>query len=153
MRHPAARGAGLKVVERSAIVPYTAAQMFALVNDVARYPEFLPWCAGGRSEVVADNEVLASVRIVWGLLRTDFTTRNTLQPDAAILMNLVDGPFRSLTGQWHFTAIADRGSKVSFRLEFAFKNALTAAALNAAFEALCGTIVDAFAQRARKIYG
>ncbi len=143
----------MKVVERSAIVPHTPAQMFALVNDVARYPEFLPWCAGSRAEVVADDQVIASVKIEWGLLRTEFTTRNTLRPDSQILMSLVDGPFRSLSGQWRFETIADRGSKVSFRLEFAFKNALTAVALSAVFESLCGSIVDAFVLRARKIYG
>jgi ribosome-associated toxin RatA of RatAB toxin-antitoxin module len=134
------------------MVPFTAAQMFALVNDVGRYPEFLPWCAGSHVEPSGENETLASVKIAWGLLRAEFTTRNTLRPDAEILMNLVDGPFRALNGQWRFDAIGDRGSKVSFRLEFAFKNALTAAALNVAFEALCGSIVDAFVQRARKIY-
>ncbi len=142
----------MKVVERSALVPYTAAQMFALVNDVARYPEFLPWCSGARVEDVAADERVASVSVSRGVLRTEFTTRNRLQPDAEILMNLVDGPFRSLTGRWRFDAIGDRGSRVSFRVEFEFKNPLTAAAFNSAFETLCGTIVDAFVQRARSIY-
>lgn len=142
----------MKVVERSALVPYTAAQMFALVNDVARYPEFLPWCSGARVEDVALNERVASVSIARGVLRTEFTTRNHLQAEREILMNLVEGPFRSLTGQWRFEPIGERGSRVSFRVEFEFKNPLTAAAFNSVFETLCGTIVDAFVQRARAIY-
>ena len=142
----------LKVVERSAIVPYSSAQMYALVNDVVRYPEFLPWCHGASMADAAPNERLATVRVSRGVLRTEFTTRNELQPDAEILMRLVNGPFRRLIGQWRFEPIAERGSKVSFRVEFEFKNPLTAAAFNAAFETVCGTIVDAFVERARKMY-
>lgn len=143
----------MKVVERSALVSYTSTQMFALVNDVARYPEFLPWCSGSRVEDTADNERVASLKIKRGVLHTEFTTHNRLQPDTEITMSLVAGPFRTLSGQWRFNAIGDRGSRVSFRVEFEFSNPLTAAALNGVFESLCGTIVDAFVARARQIYG
>jgi ribosome-associated toxin RatA of RatAB toxin-antitoxin module len=143
----------LQVVERSAIVTYSAAQMFALVEDVARYPEFLPWCTGSRVESLSATERLATVSVEKGVLRTEFTTRNTLTLGTRILMQLVDGPFRSLCGEWRFEAIAERGSRVTFRMDFEFKNRLTAAALNGVFESMCGTIVDAFAMRARKIYG
>jgi ribosome-associated toxin RatA of RatAB toxin-antitoxin module len=152
LRLPAAGALSLQVVERSAIVTFTAAQMFALVDDVARYPEFLPWCIGARVERVSATERLAAVRIERGLMRTEFTTRNTLTPDAQILMHLVDGPFRSLSGEWRFEAIGDRGSRVHFRMQFEFKNRLTAAAFNAVFEAVCGTIIDAFVLRAQQIY-
>src|ERR1700692_3714457 len=100
----------MQVVERSALVTYTAAQMFALVDDVARYPEFLPWCSGARVQEISETERLASVKGGRGLLRTDFTTRNTLEKDARILMQLVDGPFRALTGEWRFESIGDRGA-------------------------------------------
>jgi len=143
----------LKVVERSAIVSYTAAQMFSLVNDVASYPQFLPWCVRAKVQEVSANEQVASLNVARGVLRTEFTTRNRWTPETEIVMNLVEGPFRNLTGHWRFEAIAERGSRVGFRVEFEFKNALTAAAFNAAFEALCGGIVDAFVLRARKIYG
>jgi len=143
----------LQVIERSAIVTYTAAQMFALVNDVGRYPEFLPWCAGARLADESPTRRIASMKVARGPLRTEFTTRNTLAPDSQILMELVDGPFKHLTGAWHFDAIGERGSRVRFRVEFEFKNRLTAAAFGGAFEALCGTIVDAFATRAQKVYG
>jgi ribosome-associated toxin RatA of RatAB toxin-antitoxin module len=142
----------LQLVERSAIVTFSPAQMFALVDDVARYPEFLPWCSGARVEKISETERLASVKVARGLVRTDFTTRNTLERDARILMQLVDGPFRALTGEWRFEGIGDRGARVSFRMEFEFKNRLSAAAFGAAFETLCSTIVDAFVQRAQAMY-
>ncbi len=143
----------MQIVERSALVTFTPAQMFALVNDVERYPEFLPWCAGARVQDVSPTERVAQVQVKRGVLETEFTTRNTLQPDAAIHMRLMHGPFRELSGDWRFEAIGTRGSRVHFRVEFEFKNRLTAAAFNSVFEALCGTIVDAFAVRAQKIYG
>ena len=131
---------------------FTPAQMFALVNDVGRYPEFLPWCIAARVEDASDTQRLASIKVARGGLRTEFTTRNTLSKDAKILMQLVDGPFRSLTGEWRFDAIGERGSRVHFRVEFEFKNRLTAMAFGAVFETLCGTIVDAFVLRAQEIY-
>src|SRR5271168_590787 len=89
----------MQVVERSALVTYTAAQMFALVNDVARYPDFLPWCTGARVEDVSATERVASIHVTRGVLRTEFTTRNTLEKHQRILMHLVDGPFRKLVGE------------------------------------------------------
>jgi ribosome-associated toxin RatA of RatAB toxin-antitoxin module len=142
----------MQLVERSALVSYTAAQMFALVNDVARYPEFLPWCVAARVEDISATERVASLKIARGVLQTEFTTRNTLRQDAQIHMQLLHGPFRDLTGEWRFDAIGSRGSRVQFRVEFEFKNRLSATAFNAVFEALCGTIIDAFVVRAQIIY-
>jgi ribosome-associated toxin RatA of RatAB toxin-antitoxin module len=141
------------VVERTALVTFTPAQMFALVNDVPRYPDFLPWCIAARVEDVSATERIASLKIARGVLQTEFTTRNTLIQDAQIQMQLTHGPFRDLSGEWHFDAIGSRGARVQFRVEFEFKNRVTAAAFNAVFESLCGTIVDAFAQRAQRVYG
>ena len=142
----------MKVVERSAIVTFTAAQMFALVDDVRRYPEFLPWCIASRVDELSDTERLAAVKVARGVLRTEFTTRNTLKKDQQILMQLVEGPFRALTGEWRFEPIEERGSRINFRLAFEFKSRLTAAAFNVVFESICRTIVDAFVVRAQKIY-
>ncbi len=141
------------VVERSALVTYTPAQMFALVNDVARYPDFLPWCTAVRVQDVSAAESVAALKIVRGVLQTEFTTRNTWVADSQIHMQLLHGPFRELTGQWRFEAIGTRGSRVNFHVEFEFKNRLTAAAFNAVFESLCSGIVDAFVQRAQQVYG
>jgi ribosome-associated toxin RatA of RatAB toxin-antitoxin module len=126
--------------------------MFALVNDVARYPEFLPWCVGARVEPVSQDALLATLTVARGVLRMDFTTRNTVQPDARILMELTDGPFKLLRGEWRFEAIGDRGSRVRFRVEFEFKSKLMGAALSSVFEDVCATTVDAFVQRAQQIY-
>jgi len=143
----------MQVVERSALVTFTAAQMFALVNDVARYPEFLPWCSGARVEDVSATERIAALKVARGVLQTEFTTRNTLQQDARIDMQLLHGPFRDLKGEWRFEPIGTRGSRVYFRVEFEFKNRLTGRAFNSVFEAMCGTIIDAFVLRAQKIHG
>ena len=115
----------MQLVERSALVTYTAAQMFALVNDVARYPEFLPWCTDARVEDGAAGERIATLKVARGVLRTEFTTRNTLRQDEQIQMKLLHGPFRDLQGEWRFEPIGSRGSRVHFRVEFEFKNRVT----------------------------
>jgi ribosome-associated toxin RatA of RatAB toxin-antitoxin module len=108
------------------------------------------------------NSCLGASALVWrrcrprsasrGVLQTEFTTRNTVQPDAQIRLQLLHGPFRDLTGDWRFEPIGTRGSRVHFRVEFEFKNRLTATAFNAVFEAMCGTIIDAFVLRAQTVY-
>ena len=143
----------MQVVERSALVTYSAAQMFALVDDVNRYPEFLPWCVGAQVHESSVSERTATLKVARGVLQAEFTTLNQLTPNTRIEMRLTHGPFRALHGEWRFDDIAARGSRVQFRVEFEFKNRLTAAAFNSAFESLCGTIVDAFVQRARQVYG
>jgi ribosome-associated toxin RatA of RatAB toxin-antitoxin module len=142
----------MQIVERSALVTYTPAEMFALVNDVPRYPEFLPWCVGAQMKETAGAETLATLKISHGVLQAEFTTRNTLSPDASIHMQLMHGPFRDLKGEWRFEGIGDRGSRITFKVEFEFKNRLTAAAFNAVFETLCAGIVDAFVRRAKQFY-
>ena len=134
-------------------LPYSPRQLFDLVADVERYPEFLPWCVGVRVEDVSATERIAMLKIAHGVLQTEFTTRNTLCPGAQIDMRLTHGPFRDLQGAWRFDAIGERGCRVHFKVEFEFKNRLTSAAFNAIFETLCGSIVDAFVVRAQKVYG
>jgi ribosome-associated toxin RatA of RatAB toxin-antitoxin module len=143
----------MKTVDRSALVKHSPAQMFALVDDVPRYPEFLPGCVGSRMQSVSPSERLAELKIARGGINLDFTTRNTVTPDSAILMELVEGPFNHLTGRWNFDAIGDKGSRVSFKVDFEFKNRLLGLALNSVFESVCDKIVDAFVVRAQQIYG
>jgi len=142
----------LQVVERNALVTFSAARMFALVNDVARYPEFLPWCVGAEVEEVSPGERLAAVKVAKGLVRMQFTTRNSLRQDSQILMELVEGPFSHLVGQWDFDPVGERGSRVSFRIEFEFKSRLMSAALSPVFQSVCDSIVDAFVARAQAMY-
>jgi ribosome-associated toxin RatA of RatAB toxin-antitoxin module len=153
----AAQGPGrsthLKVVDRSAIVTATPAQMFALVDDVPRYPEFLPGCVAARLDSTSANERIAALEIVRAGLRMEFTTRNTVSPPDQILMELVEGPFKRLIGRWRFEPLGERGSRVGFHVEFEFKNRLMGLALNPMFESVCDKIVDAFVVRAREVYG
>ena len=133
-------------------VAYRPEQLFDLVAEVDKYPKFLPWCVGARVEDVSADERIATLKVTRSVLQTEFTTRNTLQQNAQINMQLLHGPFRNLTGEWRFEPIGARGSRVHFKVEFEFKNRLSAAAFNAVFESLCGTIVDAFVLRAQTIY-
>jgi ribosome-associated toxin RatA of RatAB toxin-antitoxin module len=142
----------LPIVERSALVGFTPAQMYALVNDVPRYPEFLPWCLSAQVEEISPTERLASVTVAKGMIRMQFTTRNALKPNAEILMQLAEGPFRRLTGRWRFEAVAERGSRVLFHVDFEFKSRVMAAALNPVFQSVCDSIVDAFVVRAQSMY-
>ncbi len=142
----------MPIVERSALVTYSPAQMYALVNDVARYPEFLPWCVSARVERISPTEALAAVKAAKGPVHMQFTTRNSLRPDAEILMQLAEGPFSHLVGRWNFEAVGERGSRVSFRIDFEFKSRMMAAAFNPMFRSVCDSIVDAFVQRAHGIY-
>ena len=142
----------MQVVERNALVTFSAARMFALVNDVARYPEFLPWCVGAEVEDVSPGERLAAVKVAKGLVRMQFTTRNSLRQDSQILMELVEGPFSHLVGQWDFAPVGERGSRVSFRIEFEFKSRLMSAAFSPMFQSVCDSIVDAFVARAQAMY-
>ena len=143
----------MQTVERSALVMFTPEQMFSLVNDVQRYPQFLPWCIASSVTDLSPTERVATVQIARSVLRTSFTTRNTLQPGRKISMQLTDGPFRHLSGEWSFDPIGEEGARVKFHVDFEFNNKLMAAALSSVFESVCATMVDAFVERAKKVYG
>jgi len=138
----------MPTVERSALVPFRNDDMYALVIDVAAYPEFLPWCAGGQVQSQTDIEQLASVSLNVVFKQTEFRTRNTLQPGHAVLMALEDGPFNTLTGEWGFKPLGDAGCKVSLRVDFEFSSPVLARAIQPAFTRVCDTLVDAFIRRA-----
>jgi ribosome-associated toxin RatA of RatAB toxin-antitoxin module len=143
----------VRQIDRHALVPFTAEQMYALVDDVARYPEFLPWCRQAKELERTSTHVVASLKVHKGALHARFTTRNRLEPHEAIHLELVDGPFRTLKGAWRFSSIADKGSRVSLQLQFAFANPLNAWLLEPVFEHTCNSLVDAFVARAQAIYG
>lgn len=145
----------MSTVSRSALVPYAPARMYALVNDVASYPEFLPWCAA--SEVLEEKPgmMLARLHLSWGGMRKTFTTRNRLQPGKMIEIRLVDGPFHHLEGFWRFIPLGDDGEacKVALDLEFDFSTPLMAVAFGPVFTQIANTFVDSFTRRARQVYG
>jgi len=142
----------MREVIRSALVANTAGQLYALIVDVDRYPQFLPWCVASRIEQRAADSMVASLSIRRGPLRAEFTTRNTLTPDRAVGMTLVSGPFRSLEGLWTLTPLGDDGCSVELRMRFEFANRVSAALLEPVFEETAASLVDAFVVRAREVY-
>ena len=142
----------MRKVQRSALVRYSAAQMYSLVDDVESYPQFLPWC---RSTTVHSREgpvVEATLELHRAEMSKRFRTRNTASGTNSIEMQLVDGPFRHLAGRWSFTQVGDAGSKVSLDLEFEFSNAAMDLIFGVFFEETCNTLVDAFTRRAEVVF-
>jgi ribosome-associated toxin RatA of RatAB toxin-antitoxin module len=140
-------------VERSALVHYSAEQMYELVADVEAYPEFLPWCGGAEVKPDQASSVLASIDIAYLGIRARFTTRNEQRFPVQISMSLVDGPFRVLEGQWRFVALRAGASKVQLSLDYQFGAGLLEVALAPAFDVIANSMVDSFAERAEALYG
>jgi ribosome-associated toxin RatA of RatAB toxin-antitoxin module len=143
----------MREVDRNALVPFSAAQMFALVDDVPSYREFLPWCQESRELSRAEDEVVASLRVGFEALNTEFTTRNRLEPDSSISMTLENGPFSELQGQWNFEPVGAAGCQVSLKMQFEFANAAQDLLLGASFEKICNELIDAFIKRAYATLG
>jgi len=143
----------MRQVRRSAIVPYPPAAMYELVADVASYPQFLPGCSAASVKARSDEELVGSLTLARGPLNTTFTTRNRLSPPDRMSMELVDGAFRELRGEWHFAALGEQGCRIELDLSFEFANPVKAMVLGPAFEGICNQLVDAFVERARHIYG
>ncbi len=127
--------------------------MFALVNDVESYPSFLPWCNAAKIEADTENQRIATITLALGKLQQSVTTRNTLQPDRRIDMDLVSGPLRKLCGAWRFDDVTGGGCRVSLDLAFEFNHRILRLALDKAFGSLTYTSVDAFKNRANEVYG
>lgn len=139
-------------ISRSALVSFSAEQMYDLVNDVARYPEFLPGCAGATILEHTEERMLASVNVAKAGISKTFTTSNTLAQGTAILMELVDGPFKYLQGGWYFTELDDFACKVELKLEFEFSSKLIEVAFGKVFSELTNNMVTAFTKRAKQVY-
>lgn len=138
-------------ISRSALVTHSAAQMYSLVRDVESYPQFLPWCANASVAEQSETHQLASVFMDKRMRGLEFTTRNRLEPHAAIHMGLVDGPFKKLSGAWRFTSIEENACKVELTIDFEFKSRILAGVLGGAFSKICDTMVAAFVKRADEI--
>ena len=143
----------MRQVDRTALVPHTPEQMFALVEDFEKYPQFVPWVAGAELLEHGVDIVVARLDMHRSGLRARFTTRNTLHRPSEIRMQLVDGPFRSLDGRWTFHPIANRGTKVDLKINFDLANPMMNLLVGRTFEKSCGELVDAFVARARAVYG
>ncbi len=140
------------------ILPYTADQMFALVADVARYPEFLPWTAAARirsRKPVTGGEVMeADLVISFKVFRESFGSRVTLLPsENRILTEYIDGPFKHLKSVWTFADRADGGCEVAFSVDFEFRNAILGRVIGLVFNEAMQRVVRAFEARAKTLYG
>lgn len=144
----------MTLISRNALVSYSVEEMYALVDDIEAYAEFLPWCRSTDVIFRNENEVQASIEIARGALNKSFTTLNRLQKDKMIEMRLVKGPFNHLQGYWRFDALKDnKASKISLDLDFEFENKLVALAVGSVFNQIANSMVDAFCKRAVEVYG
>jgi ribosome-associated toxin RatA of RatAB toxin-antitoxin module len=144
----------MKEVKRSALVPYMPEQMFALVEDIERYPQFLPWVSAAQLVKRKPGEVVGRLEMHRAGMREIVTTRNVLTPPREIALTLVTGPFKTLEGRWTFEPIGtDRGTRVDLTIRFEFLNPMLTLLLSRSFEKSCNELVDAFVVRARAVYG
>lgn len=141
----------MPLIKRAAEVPYTALQMYELVDNIEAYPTFLPWCRSSKILSRDDDEVRATLELARGGLSKSFTTCNRLQPGKMIEVRLVSGPFRHLEGFWCFEE-KEKGCRVSLDLEFEFHNHVLSMALSPLFHPIANSLVDSFCQQARKVY-
>jgi ribosome-associated toxin RatA of RatAB toxin-antitoxin module len=147
----------MREVRRHALVPHTAAQMYAIVDAIERYPEFVPWCRTARVSERTPTTVVGTLQIHQAGFHARLTTRNSVTPNRRIELTQVEGPLRRLEGGWSFTPIPEsgpeQGSRVALDVRFEFRNFALGVVLGRRFEALWDSLVDAFVARARALYG
>jgi ribosome-associated toxin RatA of RatAB toxin-antitoxin module len=141
----------MRELTRSALVSRPPEMLYRLVEDVERYPQFVPGCTEARVLERGDHQMLARLAVRRGPLRTAFTTRNQLDPGRGVQMHLVEGPFRVLEGRWSFTPISDMGCRIELALRFQFSNALKSALFDPLFEETAASLVRAFVARAQSL--
>ncbi|MCW5621978.1 MAG: type II toxin-antitoxin system RatA family toxin [Burkholderiales bacterium] len=141
----------MRELTRSALIGKPPDLIYALINDIEAYPQFVPWCTRAVIESRSEREIVATLGVRRGPLHTEFTTRNTLDPGRSVVMEHLRGPFKALHGIWTLTPIGDAGTRIELTLRFAFANRLTAAVFEPMFEETAGSLVDAFVARARTV--
>ena len=143
----------MALVEKSALVPYSAQQMFELVSQIETYPDFLPWCSSAQIIESAPERVVATLGLAFKGVRQSFTTENRHEGQTAIAMSLVDGPFRQLAGRWEFIVLRENACKVSLKLEYEFSSRLLEQVVGPVFGTISNSMVDSFIARAEQLYG
>ncbi|MWP49906.1 MULTISPECIES: type II toxin-antitoxin system RatA family toxin [unclassified Gilliamella] len=139
-------------VFREVIEPYSVEQMFALVNDIEKYPEFIPDCIATGIIKKQDNIIAAFIEVEKFGFKKSFTTLNQINEPNSIDITLLEGPFKQLSGRWQFVKITENQSKISFNLDFEFKNKLLDMTFSPVFKEVMNGMVNAFSKRARQIY-
>jgi ribosome-associated toxin RatA of RatAB toxin-antitoxin module len=140
----------MRVLIRSALIARTPDRVFALVNDIGNYPQFVPGCTQAEVLSRSENEIVARLSVHRGPLSTQLTTRNRLEPHREIRMELVAGALKSLDGVWTFAPVGTNGCRIELRLSFEFSNALKAALLDPLIESTATSLVQAFVTHAQR---
>jgi ribosome-associated toxin RatA of RatAB toxin-antitoxin module len=140
-------------IRRSALVKYSPAQMFELVNEVEAYPKRFAWCVGAEIVERQPDALVARLDLKFAGFRQSFTTLNKVDPPRRLQMSLVDGPFRRLEGVWDFMALGEAGCKIAFALDFEYAGRLGGNALKLGFQGLASRMVDDFCREAARVYG
>jgi ribosome-associated toxin RatA of RatAB toxin-antitoxin module len=146
----------MKTVHKSVLIWYTAEEMYALVTDVASYPQFLPWCDRTRVLDADDAGMTAEIGLSFGGMRQKFTTRNMHVPGREVRLKLVDGPFSNLDGIWKFEPVGEAGERacrVELDLSYGFSNFALQAVVGPVFDKVASSLVEAFVKRAEQVYG
>jgi len=140
-------------VNKTVLIGQSADRMYSLVTDVARYPEFLPWCGGVDIYEQTETILDAKIKIHFKGIEQFFHTRNTNQRPNSIDMQFVDGPFKKFTGQWRFISLREDACKIEFHLHWEFKSAILDKIIGPVFSYIASTFVDCFVKRAEQLYG
>lgn len=140
-------------VKKTLVVPYTAQQMFELVDNVLEYPKFLPWCSKTEVLMREGNELEAMLHMDYLKIRQEFGTHNTNIPGEKITMRLLKGPFKNLDGVWEFKDIGRLGCQVKFHLDYEFSSAILSKLIGPVFSVISNSLVDSFIKEAGKRYG
>ncbi len=140
-------------IKRSALLPYPAALVYALVNDIESYPQYMDGCVG--AEILRREPGLVEARLVLAraVIEHSFSTRNLLREHEIIELELLEGPFDSFSGRWQFQRLDDLACKVSLDLEFSLNSMLLGAAATRLFNSVTSSLVDSLARRAKQLYG
>jgi ribosome-associated toxin RatA of RatAB toxin-antitoxin module len=143
----------MPVISRSALVMHSVEEMYQLINDILAYPSFIPDC--GDSKIISKNgnTITAALLVSKGGVKKWFTTQNTLVNNQQVILNLVDGPFNKLTGSWTLKSLSDEACKISLDLDYEFSNKIFDLAFGRVFNHLTNSMVQAFTQRAKEVYG
>jgi ribosome-associated toxin RatA of RatAB toxin-antitoxin module len=148
----------MALVEKSVLIGFSAEQMFDLVARIEDYPAFMPWCDGAEiksRKPLSDTEeqVVGTLRIRYAGIRQSFTTENTQVRGESIHLKLVDGPFKMLSGDWRFKALAPDACKIEFRMQYEFANRLLEGLIGPVFGSIANSFIDSFTRRAEQIHG
>ena len=137
-------------INKNVIVTHTPQKMFELVNDIENYPRYLPWCAKSEVKHRDANQVIGTIYIEYLKIKTSFTTKNINTPNSAIDIELIDGPFKHLTGQWLFMPLGKNGCKINFILKYQFSNIFIEKLIQPAFSYISKNIINDFIKEANK---